>query len=208
MSLTTYTDLQQAIADWLERADLSARIPDFVVLFEAAANRRLRLRQQEALNSYAGAPDLSEVALPIDFLAARRLTWFTGDVARVELEYVQPSYLQAALPVAPSGVPRIYTIERSKILFRPAGGTTGTLELNYFQKIPPLAAGANWLFGSHPDLYLFGTLAEACLFVPEKAALAPAWKARRDEIFDELDRLNNKARAASVGGVRIMGQTP
>ena len=44
MSLTSYTELQQAIADWLERADLATRIPDFIVLFEAAANRRLRVR--------------------------------------------------------------------------------------------------------------------------------------------------------------------
>ena len=48
MALTSYAELQQAIADWLERADLVARIPDFIALFEAAANRRLRVRQQEA----------------------------------------------------------------------------------------------------------------------------------------------------------------
>jgi hypothetical protein len=30
MSITTYTELQQAIADWLERADLTACIPDFI----------------------------------------------------------------------------------------------------------------------------------------------------------------------------------
>jgi hypothetical protein len=29
MSITTYSELQQAIADWLERADLAARITDF-----------------------------------------------------------------------------------------------------------------------------------------------------------------------------------
>ena len=51
-------------------------------------------------------------------------------------------------------------------------------------------------------------LGEACLFVPEKAALAAAWKARRDEIFDELDRLNNKARAVSGGAVRVLARTP
>lgn len=82
------------------------------------------------------------------------------------------------------------------------------LELDYFQKIPALSAGASWLFGAHPDVYLFGALAEACLFAPEKAALAPVWKARRDEIFEELERLSNRSRAASAGGVRVMGQTP
>lgn len=202
MSLTTYSQLQQAIADWLERADLTTRIPDFIVLFEAVANRRLRLRQQEASTNLT--PAAGAATLPADFLSVRRLTW-TGS-SRVELEYVQPSYLQAAYPTAPSDIPRVYTIEGSTLRIRPIDGTA--LELLYFQKITTLASGLNWLFSSHPDVYLFGSLAEACLFAPEKAELAPVWKARRDEVFDELDRLNNKSRAQSIGGTRVMGQTP
>ena len=193
MSITTYTELQQAIADWLERADLAARIPDFIALFEATANRRLRLRQQEAVATLA--PASGAAALPADFLGVRRVTW-TGQ-SRVELEYVQPSYLQAAYPAAPAGVPRVYSIEGATLRIRPVDGTA--LELDYFQKIPALSAGASWLFGA---------LAEACLFAPEKAALAPVWKARRDEIFDELELLSNRSRAASGSGVRVMGQTP
>jgi hypothetical protein len=202
MSITTYSELQQAIADWLERADLAARIPDFIALFEATANRRLRLRQQEAVASLT--PSAGAAALPADFLGARRVTW-TGQ-SRVELEYVQSSYLQAAYPTAPAGVPRVYTIEGATLRIRPVDGTA--LELDYFQKVPALSGGVNWLFGAHPDVYLFGALTEACLFAPEKAALAPAWKARRDEIFDELERLSNRSRAASAGGTRVMGQTP
>ena len=202
MSITTYNELQQAIADWLERADLTTRIPDFIALFEATANRRLRLRQQEAVATLV--PSSGAAALPADFLAVRRVTW-TGQ-SRVELESVQPSWLQAAYPSAPAGVPRVYTIEGSTLRIRPVDGTA--LELDYFQKVPALSAGVNWLFAAHPDVYLFGALAEACLFAPEKAALAPVWKARRDEVFDELERLSNSSRAASAGGVRVMGQTP
>jgi hypothetical protein len=35
---------------------------------------------------------------------------------------------------------------------------------------------------------------------------APAWKARRDEIFDEIEKLSNKTRGA--GPMRVMGVTP
>src|SRR5450432_4034024 len=48
MSLSNYTDLQASITAWLQRSDLAATIPDFIRLFEACANRRLRVRQQEA----------------------------------------------------------------------------------------------------------------------------------------------------------------
>ena len=63
---------------------------DFIALFEACANRRLRVRQQEATINLT--PDANGAAtLPADYLALRRVTW-TGS-PRVELAYVHPSYL-------------------------------------------------------------------------------------------------------------------
>src|SRR5262245_63411060 len=73
MSITTYTELQQAIADWLERADLAARIPDFIALFEATANRRLRLRQQEAVATLAPASGAATLPGRLSRRAARDL---------------------------------------------------------------------------------------------------------------------------------------
>jgi hypothetical protein len=41
----------------------------------------------------------------------------------------------------------------------------------------------------------------------ERASSSPqAWKARRDEIFDEIEKLSNKTRGA--GAIRVMGVTP
>jgi hypothetical protein len=34
----------------------------------------------------------------------------------------------------------------------------------------------------------------------------PLWKARRDEIFEEIEKLSNKTRGG--GAMRIMGATP
>ncbi len=48
MPLQSYTDLTAALGNWLQRSDLAALLPNFVQLFEACANRRLRVRQQEA----------------------------------------------------------------------------------------------------------------------------------------------------------------
>ena len=135
MSLTSYTELQQAIADWLERADLATRIPDFIALLEAAANRRLRVRQQEASTTLT--PSDGAVALPADYLMWRRVTW-TGS-NRVDLQYVHPSYLQAAYPSSPSDVPRIFTIEGSTMKVRPVDNTA--LEFDYFQKVPRALRG-------------------------------------------------------------------
>jgi hypothetical protein len=201
MAITTYAELVAAVGNWLDHNLFAARTPEFIALFEAAANRRLRVREQEATATLT--PSSVAVALPADYLAWRRVTW-TG-APRVELQYVHPSYLQAAYPSSPTDVPRIFTIEGSTLKVRPLDTTP--LELDYFQKIPALSDGTptNLLLAAHPDLYLFGALVEAEMFGVNDER-APQWKARRDEVFDEIEKLSNKTRGA--GAVRVMGATP
>ena len=201
MAITTYSELQAAVGNWLDHGLFAARIPEFIALFEAAANRRLRVREQEAATTLT--PSAGTAARPADYLAWRRVTW-TGS-PRVELQYVHPSYLQAAYPSTPSARPRVFTIEGSTLKIRPVDATA--LEFDYFQKIPTLSDGVatNWLLAAHPDLYLFGALVEAEMFGVNDER-APLWKARRDEIFDEIEKLSNKTRGA--GAMRVMAATP
>src|SRR5579871_6292219 len=150
MSLTNYTDLQTGIANWLQRSDLAAVVPDFITLFEACANRRLRVRQQEATAELV--PTNGVALLPADYLAWRRLTW-TGNPRR-ELSYVEPSWLQGAYPDSPVDIPAVFTIEGARVITMPIDSTGTALELVYFQAIPSLAANnTNWLMTAHPDLY-------------------------------------------------------
>jgi hypothetical protein len=46
MAITTNAELESALAGWLDRSDLTARIPDFVTLCEARVNRKLRVRER------------------------------------------------------------------------------------------------------------------------------------------------------------------
>ncbi|SRR5258705_2544068 len=198
MSITTYAELQAAIGGWLGHGLFTATIPDFITLFEAAANRRLRVRQQEATATLT--PVSGAATLPADYLAWRRVTW-TGS-PRVELDYVEPSWLQAAYPTSPARTPTVFTIEGSTLKVRPVDATA--LEFLYYQRIPALSdvATTNWLLAAHPDLYLFGAMVEAELFGVNDERM-PLWKGRRDEIFDEIEKLSNKTRGA--GAMRIMG---
>lgn len=196
MPLVTYADLTAAVASWLARDDLAAAIPDFVAIFEATANRRLRVRQM--LASAVLTPAGGSAPLPADYLAWRRVA-ASGPPPR-ELEAVHPSWLRAAFPEAEQGAPRAFAVEGEALAVRPAGG--GTLVLDYFRKIPPLAEGGNWLWAAHPDLYLFGALAEAQVFLAD-AAKAGYFAARRDALFDAVERLDQAGRAPAA--VRVMG---
>lgn len=201
MAIGTFLELQTAIDGWLDHQLFSARSPDFIALFEATANRRLRVRQQETSTTLT--PSSGEVTLPNDYLSWRRVTW-TGDTRR-ELEYVEPSYLQARFPTSAAGSPGLFTIEGSTLKVRPVDDTA--LDFLYFAKVPALSDSVttNWLLTAHPDVYLFGSLVEAEMFGVNDER-APIWKARRDEIFDEIEKLSNKTRGA--GAVKVLGPTP
>jgi hypothetical protein len=201
MALATYTDLQDAANGWLNHTLFSTRLPDCIALFEATANRKLRTRQQETTTLLT--PSSGAATLPTDYLLWRRVTW-QGSPVR-ELEYVEPSYLQARYPDSPSGDPTLFTIEGASILIRPVSSTN--LQLDYYAKVPSLSAGSptNWLLTAHPDVYLFGTLCEAELFGINDERF-PIWKGRRDEIFEEIQKLSNKSKG--VGGMRLMTATP
>ena len=41
MSIATYAELRTAVENWLDHTLFSARVPEFIALFEAAANRVL-----------------------------------------------------------------------------------------------------------------------------------------------------------------------
>src|SRR5262245_65296146 len=112
VALGTYADLLSSVSNFLGgRTDLNSFIPDFVTLFEAAANRRLRVRRMETSTTLTPASGVA--TLPTDFLIWRRVTW-TGS-SRRELEYVHPSWLQASNPSGSAGSPNIFTIEGNSL---------------------------------------------------------------------------------------------
>jgi hypothetical protein len=157
------------------------------------------------VNAYAGGGTLTDtgnVPLPSDYLAWRRVTWM-GNPLR-ELSYVHPSTLTSHYPDVPIDLPSEFTIEGGTLRVMPQDPTP--LTLLYYQQIPSLAANStNWLMSQHPDLYLFGALTEAQAYTVN-AETAALWKARRDELFDEIEKLSNKTRGP--GAIRTMSPTP
>jgi hypothetical protein len=189
MAITTLAEQQAALGNWLTRSDLSSRLPEFNVLFEAWANRRLRVRQMETSTSLT--PSSGVATLPTDMLELRCVTW-TG-TPRAVLEYVTPQAFDATDPDRPSDTPKRYTVQGSSLKVMPISNTV--LEVDYYQKIPALSTGnqaAHWLFNSHTDLYLAGPLHEAYTVIKdvEKAML---WMQKRDMIVAEILELDKAA---------------
>lgn len=193
MTISTFSELKTAVANWLDRTDLSSRVPEFISLFEAKVNRRLRLRPQATTSTITMTAGSG--TLPTDYLEWKRVTW-TGSPTR-ELSYVTPSALSAFNPDSLSDTPTHFTIEGSTIKVARISNTS--LTLLYSQKVPALSDSAttNWLLTSHPDAYLFGSLTMSATFTSD-AENGRAWNVLTQNILGELWGLDFAQRGTLV----------
>ena len=77
MALTSYSTLKTAIANWLNRTDLSDEIADdFIVLTEADFNSKLRIRKM--VNQTTITIDSETESLPTGFLQVRNFYILSG----------------------------------------------------------------------------------------------------------------------------------
>lgn len=180
MSFESYSALVTSIAGWIKRKDQQARIPDFIALFEARANRVLRTanqRKSASLTAYGGG-----VVLPADFLELIAVDDTKRDLRLMTTIQYGPSQLDSGFYAIESGMLRI-------------SGTTETVNIRYYAKVPPLNASNpnNWLLDSHPDAYLFGALTEAEPYLMNDDRMA-MWKARGDTAIQAIQLADDQAR--------------
>lgn len=161
-TITNYSTLQSAIADYLNRADLTSQIPMFIQFVEADINTRLRCR--EMVVRATTTSDEEFVELPPDFLQALNLQIVGG---KTPLRYVT---LDEADQIKASQIYTqvvVYTIVDDAIELVPAPATNVEIEMVYYQKVPSLSnvETTNWLLMKSPDVYLYGALVHAAPFL-------------------------------------------
>jgi len=165
MALSNYTELLTSIESWLNRADITATIPDFVLMLESRLNRDLRVRQMETTSALSVSTQTT--LMPTDFLEARTL-YITGNPQR-ELNYVTPQVFWAKHGSTETGKPKYYTIEGSDFIVAPTPDLTYTVNFSYYQKIPALVTNStNWLLDDSPDIYIYGSLLNAKAFIHDE----------------------------------------
>jgi hypothetical protein len=174
MAITTYAELQTAVADHMARSDLTAYIPDFIVLAENVLNfgmkseeydlEPLRVRDMETVSSLT--PTAGVVTLPSTFLEPRRVVEEAS--IRRPLEYITPETVDYFYPTRPSGQADHYTIIGSSLYMFPL--SANDIEVHHYRTIPPLASNdPNWLLTKNANIYLRGSLMQAAIFVKDDA---------------------------------------
>jgi hypothetical protein len=175
----TYAGLQASVADWLNRADLAAVVPDFIALAEVQISRRLVMdgpvRMMMARDPLTIGAEFTPT--PADFMGARTIYVNGADTAGglLPLEIATPDEINDLKAFHPNaaGPPRRFAVVGTSLQFWPWNGGTVAGELTYWQRLPALAvAGGNWLLSLHPDAYIYGALLQAAPYLKDDARVA------------------------------------
>lgn len=206
MALATYTDLKDTVADFLNRSDLTAVIPTFILLTEAKIRRVLRgavARATVTASTY-------ETPLPSDFQEAVSL-YHAGTTYRHQIDLLSPNQLSEKRGMlSESGVPRYGAILNRSLLLVPAPSESFTLSLDYYADLEPLSATTttNWVLTDHPDVYLTGALAEAEPYLKNDERIG-VWREQFQqgllEISLKYDRQHYGANSPAMRPLRAIG---
>jgi len=202
MAINTYSTLQTAVANWLDRSDLTDRVPEFIALAEATFNRVLRLRAMETTVADATPSGSKEDALPTGYLQMREIHLTTTPV--VSLAYITPEIMYRIRAGSTSGKPNSYTIVGDNILFGPTPDGVYDYSMTYYKSFDALADGTqtNWLILNAPDLYLYGTLLQAEPFLMNDQRV-PLWERGVRQVINDLQNQDDKDRH-SGSEMRVM----
>jgi hypothetical protein len=159
MALTTYAELQTAVANYLARTDLTSQIPDFIYLAETRLRRQLRIN--EMLTQTSLTVSANQITLPTDFLELRDIHFENNPVWT--LEYQSPDLFYRNLQTQTSGITVYYTMIANNIKFAPTPNTSDAVSMLYYQKPAYLSSTVttNVWTQNCVDALLYGSLAEA-----------------------------------------------
>ena len=191
MSISTYSDLKTAVANFLARSDLTDQIPNFIQLAEARLSRELETRDQEKRATATLTSGDEYIALPTDMREVREIKLNTSP--NVVLEYKSPTALDTAY-TGSSGRPVAYSIVGGELKVRPIPDDNYTAEIIYIGSLTALSDSnaTNVMLTRHPDAYLSGSLVEAYTFMKGDADMMKLYETRFNL---EILRLKNQAEA-------------
>ena len=200
MSISTYSELKTAVANFLARSDLTDQIPNFIQLAEARLSRELETRDQEKRATATLTSGDEYIALPTDMREIREIKLNTSP--NVVLEYKSPTTLDTAY-TGGSGQPVAYSIVGGELKIRPIPDSDYTAEIIYIGSLSALSSSneTNVMLTRHPDAYLSGSLVEAYTYLMDEQR-ASTYDAKFSRSIEEI-RKDEQRSHYGIGAVHI-----
>ena len=203
MAIGTFAQLKTATANWLDRSDLTDRIPEFITLAEARFNRVLRIRDMEtvstAISTSAGT---REYSLPTGFVQMKEFHLSTDPIT--PLAYITPEMMSRMWAGSAKAKPQVFTIIADNVRLGPNPDAVYTTSMLYYKTFTALSASntTSDMLTNNPDVYLYGTLLEAEPFIMNDERV-PLWLAAFEKAVSDIQNQDNKDRH-SGSQLRVM----
>ena len=194
MAIGTFAELKTAAANWLDRSDLTDRIPEFIVLAEARFNRILRIRDMEtvstAISTTAGT---REYSLPTGFVQMKEFHLTTDPIT--PLAYITPEMMSRLQAGSTKAKPKVFTIIADNVRLGPNPDAVYTTSMLYYKTFTALSASntTSEMLTNNPDVYLYGTLLEAEPFIMNDARVQ-LWATAFRQAVEDIQNQDNKDR--------------
>jgi hypothetical protein len=198
-----YGWLKASVADWLHRTDLTAQIPDFVMLAEKRINDDLnaRLQQMPVQLSVNLGDTVATVPSGLNTIYSLSLPTYGA------LEPMTPEKLETAYASHSPGIPRHYALVGDTLKLGPIPDGPYTFSLTYRADVPALSdsGDTNWLIAQHADIYLAASMCAALLYTQNIEQLQ-IWEGRYTSAIAALN--NTDWNASGTLAIRSDTTTP
>lgn len=185
MAITTYSELQTAVANWLDRGDLGTRIPEFIALAEADINSQFLHRDIENTSTLTGTVGSHTIALPTGYRSPLNmwLLW-SGSAGTQSMRALTRATMHITTV---NSIPSAWAIDGNNIYFDcPVNSTSDYSFLFRWAGSVALSdtTTTNLVLTNYPNVYLFGALREAAPYLRDPEALA-MWDAKYQEAIEK-----------------------
>jgi hypothetical protein len=201
MALSNYTDLQASVASWINRADLTSQIPDFIAIAESFIADDVRVREMLVSDTLVTVPGQDYIDLPDGWLEFENILGVDG----LPMEYVTPLKLRADAPLYAGSRLKYYSVEGERLLLGNVQDTAQNIPVSFYKQLDPLSVTpTNFLLTKRPQIYLYGALAQAALFMIDDPRAA-TWQGAYDAVVGKSKSADAVA-LSSGSTLRIRGR--
>jgi len=204
MAITNYTELQQAVQDWMDRTDIAGNVVDMITLAEARFNRKLKVVETNVtLTGSAGSRTIDIASYSIVQPVTLKLNdtfqeWDLVPRANGTFDYGDTS-----------ARPSVWSIDGDNIVFDVPLDQPYTFRFRYQGRFALSdAAPTNWLLTHHPDAYLAASIVWGGLFTEDDRKIS-TWKGLLDEAMGEISSVLNQNKRGQLTvdpGLSVIGR--
>jgi hypothetical protein len=196
----TYSELKTNIANYLNRSDLTSQMDMFIDNVEGEINRRVR--RKEMIKRATATADAQYLSLPTDWLEGINVEITSNDFSPILQQSIESLDIYRKSINNKTGQPVYFAFVDDTMELAPTPDTSYTLQLTYYSKITALSDNntSNFLSNNHPDVYLYGALKHASIYLMEDERVAMF-----SQLFEKaLEELKMEQEKAEFGKGSLM----